>query len=606
MALIVILLIFIVAIVLILRRNAADVPEIDEWEQTPAPQHKLEIAYKVQFMTVVKIVLGYTQIKSLLIEVYTGVQWPDSYRSFTGGLQFLSSNPLSIVMPSCLSPSLTITAYSEFVIAAVAPLVVVPIVLIYYQVKTRAMSGSSTGGDAEKLKAVCISTGSFVYYLLYPTIAVASVRVLAECDEICRTDDDSDCIQYLRADYSIQCGTSKHRGYKVAASFAFVVYSLVAPAAIAFLLYRGRHGDTKSTISALMAGFSFYSKQFKPEFFFWETVDLYRKLMITSMVVFVADGTSLQVTFGVIFAMAGFVLQLVYNPYVYIHENRLAVASQAITLLALIVGGLIRATEAEEAARMKTGQINGIVAGAYLVTSGLLLYCWVLVLFILFKYFKNSIGSGSSTGIAGHTKGANSSTTALSATELRLIQSAGTTVSVGTAATATSTRTAAAAATPAKVPLASSAKSQNFNKRFATATNATPAYASAPAAVQQLPRDFYRTTNNPLVFETRFDTPATRGSARGGTANVNNEQFNHMGGGGGFYSANVGVGGGVGSFYDSNTGIGIGGGFGNGGGYNADGYNQSGGYDDSYLDVDFEDNGNNNNNYGFSGGGTYF
>ena len=143
---------------------------------------------------------------------------------------------------------------------------------------------------------------------------------LSGCDSIWRIDhestalcgDSEDCTEYLRADYSIECGTSRHTGYKVAAWFAFLAYSIVAPAVIAFLLYRGRHKKTKSPTSALMAGFSFYSKQFKPEFYFWETIDLYRKLLMTSMVVFIADGTSLQITFGsrLLFAFINVNLQL--------------------------------------------------------------------------------------------------------------------------------------------------------------------------------------------------------------------------------------------------------------------------------------------------------
>ena len=395
-SLIVIALIFILAVWWILRRNAQDVPDVDEWDNTDAAAEAIqhEKAYKVQFMTVVKIVLGYTQIKALLIEVYPGVQWPSSYRLFTGGLQFMSSNPLSIVMPSCLATSLTITAYSEFVIAVVTPLVLAPIVRIYYMIKTRKNSDKDY---AEKLKATCISTACFAYYCLYPTIAVASVRLLANCHRICQTDDGGDpdqCInyvEYLRADYSIECGLPRHTGYKVAAGFAFAFYSIAVPALIAYLLRRGRRGESKTGASALMAGFSFYSKQYKPEYYFWETVDLYRKLFLTSMVVFIAEGTSMQISFGIFFAVVGLSLQMMYRPYLHTEENRLAAASQAITVLALIVGGLIRATQAEDEANMDAGNIDEVVMGAYLVTSGVILYCWVLVLIILYKYYSNPI-----------------------------------------------------------------------------------------------------------------------------------------------------------------------------------------------------------------------
>merc|ERR1712166_1643945 len=78
-----------------------------------------------------------------------------------------------------------------------------------------------------------------------------------------------------------------------------------------------------------------------------------------------------------------------YNPYMHQDENRLTMASQAITLLALIVGGLIRATQAEGGALMKSGNINMVMTGAYLVTSGVLLYCMALISFILYRYYQN-------------------------------------------------------------------------------------------------------------------------------------------------------------------------------------------------------------------------
>jgi hypothetical protein len=394
--LVIIAIVIVLAIWAALRCNAKDVPAVDEWNKgrhdakTSAANPETSIANKniVSLMSLAKIVLSYTQIQALLVEVYPGVQWPTSYRKYSDAQQFVSSNPISIMMPSCLSSLLTISSYTEFKFAALAPIVVAPVIAIYYLVKARC------GANLAQLQAVCISTGSFIYFLLYPAIAVSSVRVLAKCDEICRTDDDDDCIPYLRADYSIRCDTDEHVNYKVAAGFAFVVYSVLFPAIIAVLLYRGRQGAATTTESALMAGFSFYSKNYKPEYYYWEAVDLYRKLLVTSMVVFIADGTSLQITFGIIFAFVGFALQLVHSPFVHRNENRLAVASQAITVLALIIGGLIRASSAEKAALMEYGSISEFVTASYLITSGVLLYCIGLIMWIMYKYAGQEKGNG--------------------------------------------------------------------------------------------------------------------------------------------------------------------------------------------------------------------
>lgn len=390
-------LLLIAAIWLVLRCNAKDVPLVDEWYRggtaskaaslpskgSPTEKSSTSTEDELSFMTLVKIVLSYMQVKSLLVEVYPGVQWPTSYKSYTDAQQFASSNPVSVVMPSCVSASLTITSYGEFKFAALIPVAVLPIIWFYYLIT------SSWTRNVDQLRAKCISTASFVYFLLYPTIAVACVRVLAKCDDIC---DGTNCNHYLRADYSIDCGTDRHSKYRAGAAIAFAFYSVAMPAVIAYLMYRGRKGATPTTSSALMAGLSFYSKNYKPEYYYWETVDLYRKLLITSMVVFIADGTSMQITFGTIFAFIGFSLQLVYSPFVNKNENRLAVGSHVITVLSLIMGGLIRAKEAEEAAQMEYGRISEIVTGAYLITSGVLLYCLALIIWIGYTFVKQQNG----------------------------------------------------------------------------------------------------------------------------------------------------------------------------------------------------------------------
>lgn len=347
---------------------------------------------QVNFMTMAKIIISYTQLKSLLVEVYPGAPWPDSYRSATSALQFLSSNPLSVMMPSCLSSSLVITSYSEMVMSSMAPLIFAPLIWLYYKISSRFSN------DAKQLQAVCISTASFAFYLLYPTITVSAVRVLAKCDIICTDEAETEnCISYLQADYSIACGTgaekfheysNMHTKYRAIAAVSFVVYAIVVPLIIGWKIRHNKHvrkdeqqkakaqGMTTDAVgmSAFVAGLSFYAAPYRKGFYLWETVDLFRKLLVVSIIVFIADGTSLQLAVGVMFALGGLVLQLMYKPFLHPTENALAAVSQGIIVLTLVVGGLLRSSEAEVAAMMKSGDVDSFVAGVYMITSGALLY----------------------------------------------------------------------------------------------------------------------------------------------------------------------------------------------------------------------------------------
>lgn len=353
------------------------------------PEHCQCQCHKIiDFMTMVKIIVSFTQVKSLLVEVYPGAPWPNSYRSATSSLQFLSSNPLSVMMPSCMNPHWVISAYSEMIISSLAPLILAPIFGIYYFIRSR------NSNDKERLQAVCISTASFAFYLLYPTITVSAVRVLATCDEIC---NDESCQpgtveEYLPADYSINCLDAKHTVYRAVATISFVVYAICVPIAIAWKMYHNKHilkrhsaeNDKGSSagsaqqradgFSPFVAGLFFYAKPYRKGFYLWETVDLFRKLLVVSIIVFIADGTSLQLAVGVVFAVGALVLQLMYKPFKHPAENALAAIAQGIIALALVVGGLLRSNGFEVEAKIQSGDVDSVVAGVYMITSGAILY----------------------------------------------------------------------------------------------------------------------------------------------------------------------------------------------------------------------------------------
>eukprot|EP00729_Bicosta_minor_P020153 gene20153-31922_t len=133
-------------------------------------------------------------------------------------------------------------------------------------------------------------------------------------------------------------------------------------------------------MSAFVAGLSFYAAPYRKGFYLWETADLFRKLLLVSIIVFIADGTSLQLAVGVVFAVGGLVLQLMYKPFLHPSENALAAVSQGILALSLVVGGLLRASKAETAAMMESGDVDSFVAGVYMITSGALLYVIALAI----------------------------------------------------------------------------------------------------------------------------------------------------------------------------------------------------------------------------------
>lgn len=83
----------------------------------------------------------------------------------------------------------------------------------------------------------------------------------------------------------------------------------------------------------ILLGMSFFS--YKPKYYYWESVDLIRKLLVTSIVVFIEPGTIKQVQTGIFFASIGWGITAYARPFEYQVENmlhQLSLASITLTL----------------------------------------------------------------------------------------------------------------------------------------------------------------------------------------------------------------------------------------------------------------------------------
>lgn len=213
----------------------------------------------------------------------------------TTALQALSA-PFGIMAPSCINPNWVITAVVDFHIMAITPIVAAVGCGLYYLVRAPFIEDA----DRDQLKAVCLSTFGFLYFLFYPSITVAAARVLALCESIC-SEAEGDCTEYMRADYSVECGTSAFGVSKAFAGVAFALYALIGPLLVAVPaireLYARQRDSTTSNDAVTTPGlnegdsfllpgvYSFY-QPFRPALAYWETEDMLRKLLVTGIVVF--------------------------------------------------------------------------------------------------------------------------------------------------------------------------------------------------------------------------------------------------------------------------------------------------------------------------------
>ena len=129
----------------------------------------------------------------------------------------------------------------------------------------------------------------------------------------------------LRADYSIDCDSEKHKNYERLAGVMIAVY----PIGVLVLFYSAMRpyaaelSDVvaRESKSAQSKHLAFFSMDYKGKYWYWELIELARKLVLNGFVVLCNQGTILQLTIALVVVMLHMILVLRSKPMRYKSNN---------------------------------------------------------------------------------------------------------------------------------------------------------------------------------------------------------------------------------------------------------------------------------------------
>ena len=255
-------------------------------------------------MSCFKIVIGFYQVISGIFSALARVKWPVALISMEKYLKLFEGNILQFAPLSCIHSRLRLDHFMKFVGVICLNVSVVCIILLYLVLKRRYIKNKMNCPNSEKLQAVSSLKKScyrniFLFLLAsYPTTSKTIIQTLplpGACVETCFTDGKSQCIFLLRADYTIQCFTARHKLYwPIAAVFA--LYPLGFPLLVLFLVYKYRESREAEEIAF---GLRVFFENFKEKFWFWEITEMYRKLLLISLVFLFGSHSLSQISFTV-------------------------------------------------------------------------------------------------------------------------------------------------------------------------------------------------------------------------------------------------------------------------------------------------------------------
>lgn len=190
-----------------------------------------------------KIVIGFYQVTSGIIEAFVYVKWPSSLSMIGDYAEVIQLNILQFVPLHCIFPSWKQDAFSKMYVILSSNFCVVILAFGGYWIKKLFLARKLASNSSEAKNSLS-TTKEFLYrnvflylFITYPSTCSTILRTFpVACHELCT---EMSCTFYLKADYSVKCEGAKYEFFKL---FAFVAssYIVVLPALVFVALWRRR------------------------------------------------------------------------------------------------------------------------------------------------------------------------------------------------------------------------------------------------------------------------------------------------------------------------------------------------------------------------------
>jgi hypothetical protein len=288
-----------------------------------------------------RILIGWLQVTAALV-VSFDVPWPPTTLNLFKSLTFINFNVMDVLEP--LGPCVL---YTPFLKQAAFHMSLLPLCIAI--VATAALLARC----CQPYRVVKERAGSMlvtIVFLLYPGI-VTRVFTTLKCQQIGTKS-------YLVADYSVVCWEGDHADYALAMAVFSVVYVVGIPLGTSALLHCNRkllHSeqiDSKNVVLKAKAEsfgkvYGSLYEAYDPEYYWFETLIMIQKALLTGGLVLVAPGSSTQILVGLVIALTFYTVLLKTQPYAGNAEDTMQSIATASTVMTLLIGFALKTTASQ-------------------------------------------------------------------------------------------------------------------------------------------------------------------------------------------------------------------------------------------------------------------
>ncbi len=314
-----------------------------------------------------RILIGFLQINTALVTAFS-VPWPPTFLALLKHLGVVNLDLFGIF--GTLDPC---SLHTPFLAAASFHMAVLPLlslIVALAAVLARLLLRQRAAVVKKRAKQSLLA----IVFLLFPGI-VTKVFTALNCRKI-------GSAYYLVADYSVVCFEGEHATTTLLMVVCIFVYVLGIPLGSFFFLWYNKKkgmlfGKMKHQLEFAEVFGSMYDA-FEPRYWYFETVVLFQKLLLTGGLVLVAPGSSVQILIGLIVALVFFSFLLKTQPYEDAYEDAMQTTATMSTVATLLIGFTLKLTDSLQAANARAvggaadgdgeaGLYDGIVMDAILV-----------------------------------------------------------------------------------------------------------------------------------------------------------------------------------------------------------------------------------------------
>ena len=309
------------------------------------------------FLSKVKIVIGFYQVTYGLLETFSYIKWPGSLQVIGKYSEVFQMNVLQIAPIQCLYPGIQVDAFANLFAMMAINAAVIGISSVAYGIrKVVILNGSLEAGEKSRklsqTKEFIYRNAFFFLFTTYLSTCSMTANVLPlTCRKLCQDDKEESCNKYLKSDYSIQCQDPNYNHLLIVA-YISTVYVIAIPLASFTAIWRHQKvisvvedeetSQDPDSSTEIITGLRFLFENYKPYSWYWELVEMSRKVTLTSGLILVGEESRSYIGFTLVIAgMYGMVFSWM-KPIKDGFENGMMSISLAVTVFNLAIGAVSR------------------------------------------------------------------------------------------------------------------------------------------------------------------------------------------------------------------------------------------------------------------------